>query len=269
MKKKIKHMGQDIYFATYGKAENPAIFFLHGYLESLEIWDDFAHEFTDDYYVVCIDLPGHGDSESLAETQTMGAMAYAVKDVADSLDIKKLHLVGHSMGGYVTMAFRDKFPDMLSSYVLFHSTCFSDTDEKRINRDREIELVRQGKKDLIVNTHITKAFADSNLKKMEKQVEKTIRIALKTKENGIISALNGMKMRADRCLLIVAGGIPLLVVASKMDNFISIDVVLKMKKMANNTEFVILRKSGHMGFIEEKDKAGKELKIFFNSIRRN
>jgi len=122
MKQKIKHNGQDIYFRTYGENRGYSIFFLHGYLESSEIWNEFAPVFSDEYFVVCMDLPGHGDSETLFEIQSMGAMAFAVKEVADSLGINKIHLVGHSMGGYVTMAFRDKFPDKLNSYVLFHST---------------------------------------------------------------------------------------------------------------------------------------------------
>jgi len=95
MKQKIKHNSQEIYFKVYGKIQDPVIFLLHGYLESGEIWDDFAPELSDEYYVVCVDLPGHGHSESLSEIQTMGAMAYAVKEIADSLGIQKLHLVGH------------------------------------------------------------------------------------------------------------------------------------------------------------------------------
>ena len=66
--------------------------------------------------------------------------------VADHLGISKFHLAGHSMGGYVTMAFREAYPEMLYSYTLFHSNCFPDSDEKKAARSREIELVKQGKK---------------------------------------------------------------------------------------------------------------------------
>jgi len=266
MKQKIKYNGQDIYFKTYGQNHGNTIFFLHGYLESSDIWSEFAPEFSDEYYVVCIDLPGHGDSEAFSETQTMGSMAYAVKEVADSLGINKFHLVGHSMGGYVTMAFRDKFPERLNSFILFHSTCFSDTEEKRANRDREIELVRQGRKDMIINSHVPKTFAESNLKKMSVNVERVKNIALRTKENGIVSALKGMKMRPDRCLLLVAGGIPFMLIAGKKDNFIPLESVRKMKSMAKTSTCLILEKSGHMGFIEEKDKSVKELKAFIESF---
>ena len=265
MKQKVKHNSQEVYFKVYGKKQDHAIFLLHGYLESSEIWDEFAPELSEDYYVVCVDLPGHGHSESLSEIQTMDAMAYAVKEIAESLGIRKLHLVGHSMGGYVTMAFRDKFPEMVNSIVLFHSTCFADTEEKKMNRDREIELVLQGKKDLIINNHISKSFANSNLKKMGEMVEKAKQIALKTKDNGIISALKGMKMRADRCLLLVAGGMPTLLIAGGKDNYIPIEVMKRMKNLAGNSKLLILKNSGHMGFIEEKDKAVKELKTFFKT----
>jgi len=266
MKKKIKHNGQNIYFKTYGKNNGNVIFLLHGYLESSEIWDEFAPEFIDEFYIVCVDLPGHGDSETLFETQTMGTMAYTVKEVADFLKIDKFHLVGHSMGGYVTMAFRDKFPDRLNSYVLFHSNCFADTPEKRIKRDRDIELVRQGKKEMLVNEHILKSFTEPNLKKMSDNVDKATKIGLKTRDDGIISALKGMKMRADRSLLLIAGGIPLMLIAGRKDNYIPLEIARKMNSMAKNSTLLILDKSGHMGFIEEKEKSVKELKSFFNSI---
>jgi pimeloyl-ACP methyl ester carboxylesterase len=265
MKQIIKHKGQDIYFKTFGETRDPAIFLLHGYMESSEIWDGFAPGFSDEYYVVCVDLPGHGDSESFSEVQTMESMADAVKDVADSLGIKKMHLVGHSMGGYVTMAFRDKFPEILNSYVLFHSTCFADTEEKRTNRDREKDLVRQGRKELIINTHISKVFANSNLERMDKEMKMVKRIADKTNDNGIISALEGMKIRIARCHLFEEGRIPILLVAGAKDNYIPVEVMTRMKSMSGNSSLLVLENSGHMGFIEEKRKAVKQLKSFFRS----
>jgi pimeloyl-ACP methyl ester carboxylesterase len=265
MKERIKHNGQDIYFQLYGGRENPAIFFLHGYLESSEVWNGFADSFAEKFFVICIDLPGHGDSEAHNETQTMGDMAYAVKAVADALKIQKLHLIGHSMGGYVTMAFRDKFPDMLLSFVLFHSHCFADSEEKRTARDREIELILQGKKSMIINAAIPRTFADSNLDKMSTEVEHIKQIALRTTENGIICALKGMKLRADRCLLLMAGGIPLLIIAGRKDNHIPYNTYIRMKNMAKSATMITLDKSGHMGFIEEKEKAQTELKKFLET----
>lgn len=269
MKQKIKYHGQDIFFKTFGENRDKVVFLLHGYLESAEIWDEFAAGLADEYFVVCTDLPGHGDSETLFETQTMGAMAYAVKEIADYLSIDKLHLVGHSMGGYVAMAFRDKFPDRLISYVLFHSTCFADNDEKKINRDREIEMVRQGKKDLIVNINIPRAFADFNLKRMNNLVERAKAIAMKTKDDGIVAALKGMKMRADRSLLLVAGGIPLMFIAGRKDNYIPQTITSRMKSLAKDSTLLILEKSGHMGFIEEKEKSLEALISFLRSADKN
>ena len=267
LKEKILHKNQNIYFRTYGNNQKEAVFLVHGYLESGDIWIDFTVDLSNQYYVVCIDLPGHGDSESGSDVQTMEAMAMAIKSVADALHITKLYLVGHSLGGYVTMAFREMFPEMLKAYVLFHSTCYADSDEKKANRDREIELVMQGKKDLIINTNIPKAFADANLIRMETQLAMAKQIAFKTKDMGIISALNGMKIRADRSFLLVEGGIPLLLFAGKKDNYIPFEVMSGMKKMAKNSFLVILERSGHMGFIEEKRKSAKGLIAFFNSIK--
>ena len=95
---------KDIHYKTYGKNHGYALVFLHGYLESSEIWEHFAPLFADEYFVVCIDLPGHGKSPVTSGTHSMEAFADAVVSVAEYLGIQAFHLIGHSMGGYVSMA---------------------------------------------------------------------------------------------------------------------------------------------------------------------
>ncbi|MGC9343902.1 MAG: alpha/beta fold hydrolase, partial [Bacteroidales bacterium] len=154
-----------IRFDVKGDMENPAVLLIHGYLESLEIWENFVPLLEEDYYVVSLDLPGHGESGILNSVHRMDDMAEAAQYVLEQLAVKEAHVVGHSMGGYVALAFRETFHLHINSCVLFHSTCYPDTPEKRENRNREIKLLKDGRKDLIINTNIPKAFADNNLEK--------------------------------------------------------------------------------------------------------
>ncbi|MCK4922522.1 MAG: alpha/beta hydrolase [Bacteroidales bacterium] len=259
----IEFRGIKIRYKSIGNIDNEAVVLLHGYLESLDIWDGFAEKLSERYFVVCLDIPGHGESDVFSKVHRMDELAEAVHAVTDSIGLKKMHIVGHSMGGYVAMAFREAFQSSVNSCVLFHSTCLPDTKEKRENRSREIQLVKNGKKELIVNTNIPRAFADENLDIYSGEVERAKKIALKTTEKGICAILNGMKERPDRCELLLDDKIPLLIIAGKKDNYIPFEVIQNIQKKAANLEVSALEKSGHMGFIEEQKKSIIILGEFF------
>jgi pimeloyl-ACP methyl ester carboxylesterase len=238
--------------------------FLHGYLESSESWNDFVKLFADEYYVVCIDLPGHGKSAILSENMTMEIMANAVIEICDELRIHAFNLVGHSMGGYVSLELIKNYPDRLNTVVLLHSHCFADSDEKKANRDREIELVRAGKKDLIVNSNIPRLYANHNHETFVESIKNSKKIALQTHDSGIIAALNAMKSRTDKTELLMKTSVPVLLIGGKHDNLIPFEAMEKIKKQVSLVKLVALENSGHMGFIEEKDKTAKEMKLFFD-----
>jgi pimeloyl-ACP methyl ester carboxylesterase len=254
----------DVHFKTFGEKSGGAVILLHGYLESADIWNGFATELSKDFFVTAIDLPGHGKSGVYANVHRMDDMAESVIAVADMLGIDKFHLVGHSMGGYVTMAFREHHFTRLLSCVLFHSTCFADSDEKKVARSREIELVKQGKKDLIVKASIPKEFANDNQERFAGEIERAIKIASETPGEGIIAALNGMMARSDRSALLKENRIPLLLVGGKKDNHIPFAKMEEMQAMGGGVKLYPLSNSGHMGFIEERDESLKALTDFFS-----
>ena len=107
---------------------------LHGYLESLEVWED---------------LPGHGISQVRGEVHTMDFVADTLQAVLEKLGVRRCFLAGHSMGGYAAEAFAERHSDMLQGLILFHSTPNADTEQKMADRLREIELIRAEKKELI------------------------------------------------------------------------------------------------------------------------
>lgn len=260
----IPYKNTEIRYKTYGKPENPAVLLLHGYLESLEIWEDFAPMLQDEYYVITMDLPGHGKSGIFSSVHRMDDLAESAHFLMDELGVNMVHVIGHSMGGYAALAFRECSHQCTISCVLFHSTCYPDNDEKRENRNREIKLLKEGKKDLIVNNNIAKAFADDNLEKFSREIERAKEIAMQSSEDGLISVLNGMRERPDRCVLLKDDKVPLLVIAGKKDNYIPYEVAERIPELGTNVELEVLENSGHMGFIEEKDKSVAILKDFFS-----
>ncbi|MCF6249246.1 MAG: alpha/beta hydrolase, partial [Desulfobacula sp.] len=124
------------------KGKGTALVFLHGFLENKSMWKDYFEVLSQTHTVIGIDLPGHGKSEDIAYVHTMEEMAEAVKAVIKHENIRKHYLIGHSMGGYVSMAYAEKYSDALKGVVMFHSTASADTDEKKINRSRAVKVVK-------------------------------------------------------------------------------------------------------------------------------
>lgn len=245
--------GKKINYTIQGEGE--PLVLIHGYLESLKIWDEFAEDLANDFKVIRMDLPGHGASEVIQETHDMELQAGAVKTVLDKNQIDSATVIGHSMGGYVTLAFTDLYPETASHFSLFHSHPFPDSEQVRQNRQNAIENIKAGKKEEICRSHVPKTFADDNLKAFSSHMERAQNIALQTPEEGIIANLKGMMKRPDRSKLVKETKKPFLLIAGKKDNFIDYQTVIPKIEFPEKGEKTTLEYSGHMGFIEEKQRA--------------
>ncbi|HER41273.1 MAG TPA: alpha/beta fold hydrolase, partial [Salinimicrobium catena] len=147
MEKTLNFKKKKIYYTDDGTGETLVL--LHGFLESQEIWTEFIPEFSEYGRIITIDLPGHGRSECLAEVHSMELMAETVHAVLQKLQVKKANFIGHSMGGYVTLSFLEQYPKMVGELMLLNSTPEEDSEEKKQNRDRAIEVVQKNKKAFI------------------------------------------------------------------------------------------------------------------------
>ncbi len=248
-----------IRYKEVGKGDT--IVLLHGYLESLKIWNGIAKELKKNYRVIAIDLPGQGHSSISRDIQTMETMAYEVKLVLEHLKVRKCFMIGHSMGGYVTMAFLANYPSMLSGISLFHSTPYADTEEKKTIRDRTIELLKNGKKNQLYSTHFNKIFADDNVEKMQHRIERLKERVEKTPTEYIISVLEGMKLRLDHSELLANTDKAVLYIIGKKDNFIPFNILDNLK-LPEKHEILTLENSGHMGMYEEKEKSIEAISKF-------
>ena len=260
----VKFREANLRFRDEGRGD--VVVLLHGYLESLEIWGAFAEELAVYYRVISVDLPGHGRSGEYTQVDTMAVMADAVKHVLDYLNIGRAVIIGHSMGGYATLAFAEIFPETTIGFCLFHSHALADSEDKKLNRDREIELVREGRKMQIIDVNIPKAFADDNLQRFTKEIDLARKIAVATHDHGIICALEGMKSRPDRKRVLIESTVPVMIIAGRKDNYIPFEICEKHFNLAPKHYVLILENSGHMGFIEEKDKALDGILKFLKKI---
>jgi len=246
-----------------------AIVLLHGYLESKEIWDPLAEALKSKFRIIAVDLPGHGKSGVVSETHTMEFMAGAVKAVIDSLGISKVFMTGHSLGGYVTLAFLELYPAGVAGYCLFHSHANPDSEAAISNRKREIKVVKAGKKNLMYPDNVTRMFAKENLPGMGKALERSKKIASATPADGIVSVLNGMIIRPSRVSLVEKGERPLLWILGRKDQYFSPETATSGVRLPRNAKVVILENSGHLGFVEETDMSAEIISDFASSVFKN
>jgi pimeloyl-ACP methyl ester carboxylesterase len=259
----IQFNAKKIFFTDKGKGK--PIVLIHGFTESSKIWKNFSAKLTKDFRVISIDLPGHGKSECVAEIHTMELLAEVVHAVLKKAVIKKCIMIGHSMGGYVTLAFARKYPEKLKGFCIFHSHCFADSPEDRENRNRTIEMVRNDKFRFITN-FIPNLFPEEVQKKFAKEIDELVEEAEKMSKEGIIAALEGMKLRMDQASLLTNTKLPVLFILGLKDSKAPIQKLWEMISLPAHSESLILRDVGHMGYIEAPNECLKAISHFSKKV---
>ena len=235
---------------------------LHGYLESLMVWEDFIPHLYKQLRVVTLDLPGHGISVVNGECHSMEYLADVVADLMASLGVERYTVVGHSMGGYVALAVAEKYADRLDGVVLLSSTPNPDTDEKRENRRREIALVKSGKKDMLARVAPEAGFAVVNRPRMKDYIADLTEQVHLTEEEGIVALLNGMIERKDQNEMLQKSAVRQLFILGKQDGYIPMEVAEAMVARHPQAEIAWLEESGHMGFLEQPEACAEALLKF-------
>lgn len=251
MEKQIIWQGKQINYLVEGDGD--PVVLLHGFLENLHVWDDFIGFLKKSFKVLAVDLPGFGRTSVFSDNHGMAFMADTVKAVIDAENIIRTTLVGHSMGGYVSLAFAQKFPELLNGIVLFHSQAAADNEEGKRNRTHTIEVVKKDHKDFIAK-FIPLLFAKENVSFFAKEIACLREMSFQTPAQGVTAALAGMRDREDSLELLKKVNFPIFFVIGKQDSRIPIEKIMPQLSFPSHAEAVILNKTGHMGFVETPGK---------------
>lgn len=236
---------------------------LHGFLENSNMWHYLQPVLVKHSRVICIDLLGHGKSESVGYVHTMEEMADAVFEVLQHLQIKKATFIGHSMGGYVSLAFADLYPKMINGLVLLNSTSYADSDERKANRDRAIKAVKNNYK-AAISMSIANLFSEENREKLIDEINWAREEALQTPLQGIVAAQEGMKFREDRERLLHNTRFPKLLILGKKDPVLNYEEN-KLQVVETEVELVTFP-DGHMSHLENKIALKKVILDFLQKI---
>ncbi|WP_304038921.1 alpha/beta fold hydrolase [Mesonia mobilis] len=258
MQEYISYKNIQIAFTVEGKAET--IVLLHGFLESSTIWKNVVSAFKETHQIIAIDLLGHGKTEKLGYIHSMETMAETVHAVLSELKVEKASIIGHSMGGYVALAFAEKFPQQLEKLILLNSSTVADSEERKENRDRAKRLVKQNKQ-AFISMAIKNLFTDENRNALRTEINALVEEAVQLPEEYIIASVEGLKNRKDRTEILQQYSGEKIIIAGKNDPVVPFKEIEAIAEKTNST--FISFEDGHMSYLENEEELLKVLNELF------
>ena len=253
----LKYKNIHIHYRSQGSGS--AVVLLHGFLENLNMWHDIKKEISKKNRLISIDLLGHGKTDNLGYIHTMEEQAKMVKFVLNYLKLRKYILIGHSMGGYISLAFANLYPKNLKGICLMNSSALADSEDKKENRDRAVKAVKY-KSEIFVRLAIPNLFSEDNRNKFTDEIERITNEALHLSTQGIVAALEGMKIRRNYEYLYRTLTIPIQMIIGRKDPALEYESLISQTK--NTNVFVVEFPDGHMSHFENKRELIQTLKLF-------
>lgn len=263
----INYKNKKIHYLSSGKGR--PIVLLHGLPANSSIWNNLTIELQNEFFVIAPDIPGSGKSEMLSGENTFQSRrpvsledyAEVIKNILEEENIMNCTMIGHSMGGYITLAFADKYPESLNGIGLFHSSAFADDDEKKQTRRKAIEFIKANGAYLFLKTLIPNLFAD---KQHQKEINDLIEKGKNYNHEALIQYYQAMINRPDRTEVLKTFEKPVLFIIGEKDYAIPLDSSLQQCYLPSISHVNILE-AGHMGMIEQAEKCTNILFSFLNN----
>jgi pimeloyl-ACP methyl ester carboxylesterase len=259
---KYIHVGNvSIFCRIYGKGF--PVVLLHGFGEDGSVWEEQSAILSAEYLVIVPDLPGSGSSDALDGEPCMEDFAGHLCQMLKLENIGSCIMIGHSMGGYITLAFAEQFPELLHAYGLFHSSAYADQPEKVIQREKAIEFIEKNGALAFLKTSIPGLFMDQV--ESEFKINRLLKKGAKFTPGALKQYYHAMIQRPDRTEILQSSKIPVLFVLGQHDKAVPFSQGLQQTHLAFCTYIYVLRNSAHMGMLEETARSNEILSQFIRS----
>ncbi|MEB2773959.1 alpha/beta hydrolase [Algoriphagus sp. D3-2-R+10] len=251
-----------IHFFEKGKGQ--PVVLIHGFCEIGEMWRGFAHALSKDFRVICPDLPGSGKSPINSDSIQLEEVAVLLEEWMEENAIQNPIVIGHSLGGYVTLALLELLGNKLKAVGLFHSTAFADDEEKKEMRDRAVIFLKKHGVDTFVTSFVPPLIPEPNRASFQSEIAEAIDQAKQSTLDGLIAYTKAMRDRKDRFEVLGNYSGPKLMIAGTLDGAVKIDASRAHKSAV--TDFYELVGVGHLGMIEQKNTCTEILREFCGKV---
>jgi len=271
--KEITHKHKKIFYRSTG--EGPVVVLLHGVPFDGSLWTNQFYAFPD-YKLIIPDLPGSGRSQ-IIEDMSMEGMAECVKEIivheTASLFFKSgephsVIVIGHSMGGYITLALAEKHPELLNGFGLFHSTAYTDSEERKEARKKTIKLIEEKGVSEFVKGSLPNLFSPVTKEQNPELIEDQISHACNFSPEAIVKYQMAMLQRKDRTEVLKKATVPVLFILGKYDAAVPLKDGLEQGSLADLNYFHVLENAGHVGMKEESIETNTILSNYLTNTCR-
>jgi pimeloyl-ACP methyl ester carboxylesterase len=239
---------------------------LHGFAEDGTVWDNQVDSLSTDCRLIIPDLPGSGRSSTINPALSMEEMATMIRDLLDQLEIARVTLIGHSMGGYITLAFAALYPERLNAFGLFHSTAYPDSEEKKTTRRKAIDFIRTNGAAPFIRQSTPNLFSAHTREHRPKLIETTIAKYTDFAPGSLIAYYGAMIARPDRTDVLRQFTRPVLFIIGLDDNVIPLQQALGQSWLPSISHLHILENAGHQAMLENPEKSTQLLREFINFV---
>ncbi|HVG15945.1 MAG TPA: alpha/beta hydrolase, partial [Chitinophagaceae bacterium] len=252
MDQTINYRDKKLSYATSGKGM--AVVLLHGFGEDATIWNQQVACLEGHYRLIIPHLPGSGSSE-MVEDMSLEGIAESIHHILQQEEIKECVMIGHSMGGYIALAFAEKFPELLIGLGLFHSSAYPDSEEKKQTRKRGIEFILANGAQPFLEEATPKLYSEYSKKNQPRIIDKHLEVSGSFSNEALVAYYESMMNRPDRTEVLKQNKIPILFVLGRSDTAVPLEDGLQQAHLPLISYIHILENSGHMGMVEEVDES--------------
>ncbi len=245
--------------------KGPPVVLLHGFCETLHIWDDLIEKLAAKYSVWAIDLPGFGNSPSISPL-TIDLAAGQIQSFLRDKNIESYTAIGHSLGGYVALALAEKYQQSLQGLVLLNSTCFADSPEKKEIRDKTIEFINRNGMEAFADNFVPNLFRQQANESMADKIQTVSNMVTQSSTDAVVSYTAAMRDRPDRSHILARTSRPILVLAGEEDIVVPRDANLEMQQLSELVTLEFLENTGHMGMYENPDQSLDLLQTYLDIV---
>jgi pimeloyl-ACP methyl ester carboxylesterase len=247
------------------RGEGEPVLLLHGFAEDSRIWDGLATSLSKEFRVITPDIPGSGQS-GLLDDKDAGMTGYAavLNALLETENITACTLIGHSMGGYIALAFAEEFPQKLKALGLFHSSAYADDAAKIETRKKGIGFIKENGAAAFLKTSIPGLFADAENSKND--IEDLIAKGRDFTNKALVQYYESMIDRPDRTAVLKNLDIPILFLMGQHDKAVPFEHSLQQSHLPNISHIHILRNAAHMGMLEQPEESFADLAHFLHAV---
>ena len=234
---------------TVDEGRGVPLVFVHGFPLSRGVWHPQIDAFRSSHRVIAPDLPGFGESDARPGPTTMAAFAADVRALLQQLATGPVVLVGHSMGGYVALAFARQCPEMLRGLVLVGTKAGPDAPDAATGRRATAEKVKTDGVQVVIESMAPKMLAAGNHD--TRMMEQVRAFMASSTPAGVVGALLGMAERPDATALLGQIVVPTLVITGANDMLVPPAESTKLAEAIEGAQLNVIADAGHLVAFEQ------------------